>query len=354
MDTSKKGRSYVKGQALSEDLRQLILDELISLGADITLGTIPRGVKSATADKFKIDKKCVTRLWSNFLEHGSVKSHKSNAGRPQKLDDQQTRYVEMLKLEKPSTSLLEIQEKLEENANVTVSKSTVCRTIKNRLSDTPWTRKRLQKTPKERFTHDNLRYTENFLQVIANSDPVRLRFFDESGFNSRDCTCRYGHSERGTRCVEVERYTKTSNLTLNMLIGMDGVKYANTLHGASDTDTFLQFFAEAAEADSDSGPALAAGDIVVVDNAPIHHHRARHVLSLFLQNIGIQLVYTPRYSPEFNPAEFSFGYIKTLLRGSNFKNLVHSNLEVAIYRAIQTITAADARSFFRRTGLFNF
>ena len=63
------------------------------------------------------------------------------------------------------------------------------------------------------------------------------------------------------------------------LIGMDGVKYANTLHGASDTNTFLQFFTEAAEADSDAGPVLAAGDIVVVDNAPIHHHRARQILT---------------------------------------------------------------------------
>ena len=138
------------------------------------------------------------------------------------------------------------------------------------------------------------------------------------------------------------------------LIGMDGVKYANTLHGASDTNTFLHFFTEAAEADSDAGPALAAGDIVVVDNAPIHHHRARQILTLFLQNIGIQLVYTPRYSLDFNPAEFSFGYIKTLLRGPEYRDLVHGNLEVAIYRAIQTITAADTRSFFRRTGLFNF
>ena len=115
-----------------------------------------------------------------------------------------------------------------------------------------------------------------------------------------------------------------------------------TLYTELQTHTFLQFFAEGADADSDSGPALAAGDIVVVDNAPIHHHRARQFLSLFLQNIGIQLVYNPMYSLEFNPAEFLFGYNKTLLRGSNFINFVHSNLEVAIYRAI---TAADARYF---------
>ena len=121
-------------------------------------------------------------------------------------------------------------------------------------------------------------------------------------------------------------------MTLNIL----------TLYTELQTHTFFQFFAEAADADSDSGPALAAGDIVVVDNAQIHHHRARQVVSLFLQNIGIQLVYNPMYLLEFNPAEFSFGYNKTLLRGSNFINFVHFNLEVAIYRAI---TAADARYF---------
>ena len=355
MDTSFKGRTYKRGQPLSEDLKQLILDELISSGADKNTGVIPKGVKSAVADRYKVDKNCVTRVWSNVLHHGTAsRPHESNAGRPQKLDEEQVRYVEMIKREKPSATMLEIKEKLEENANISVSKSTVNRTVRNRLSGKPWSRKRLQKSAYERFTYDNLRYTENFLQVIAAADPVRLRFFDESGFNSRDCTSRYGHSEKGTPCVEVQRYSKTSNLTLNMLIGMDGVKYANILNGASDTDSFLQFFAEAAEADSDYGPALAAGDIVVVDNAPIHHHRARHILTLFLQNIGIQLIYTPRYSPDFNPAEFSFCYLKTLLRGPHYRELVHENLEAAIYRAILTISAADTRSFFRQTGLFNF
>lgn len=135
---------------------------------------------------------------------------------------------------------------------------------------------------------------------------------------------------------------------------MDGHECANTLHGSSDTDTFLQFFAEAAEADTDTGSALAAGDIVIVDNAPIHHHRARQVLSLFLQNIGIQLLYTPRYSPDFNQVEFAFSYLKTLLRGPDYSALVHDNLDVTVYRAIETITASDTRSFFRQTGLFNF
>ena len=73
------------------------------------------------------------------------------------------------------------------------------------------------------------------------------------------------------------------------MIGMDWAKYASTLQDASDIDTFLQFFAEAANADTHTGSALAYGNFVVMDNAPIHHHRARHILTLFLQNIGIEL-----------------------------------------------------------------
>ena len=130
---------------------------------------------------------------------------------------------------------------------------------------------------------------------------------------------------------------------------MDGVKYANTLHGASDTDTFLQFFAEAAEADTDTGAALTAGDIVIVDNAAIRHHRAKQALSLFLE-----FIYTPRYSTDFNPVEFAFGYRKTVIRSPDHRDLVHENLAVAIYRATETITAGDTRSFFRPTELVQF
>lgn len=354
MDTSKKGRSYRKGEYLSEDTRQLIIDELVILGADKTTGSIPRTATSAVADKFRVHRKTVIRAWSDFLTNGNVKPYKRR-GNPSgtKLDEEQTRYVEMLKRETPSIQLQTIKEKLEENANVTVSCSTICRTIRSRLHR-PWTRKIMHKPAGERFTYDNLRYTETFLQLIVAADPVRLRFFDESGFNTRDCRSRYGHSEKGTRCVEVERYAKSTNLTLNLMIGMDGVKYANTLQGPSDTDTFLQFFAEAANADMDTGSALSCGDIVVIDNAPIHHHRARDVLTPFLENLGIELIYTPRYSPDFNPCEFAFGHLKTLIRNPNYRGLVHDNLEVAIYKAIQTISASDTKSFFLQTGLFKF
>ena len=62
--------------AIREDLKQLILDELISFGADKNRGVIPKGVKSAVADRCKVDKNNVTRVWSNVLHHGTASRNK--------------------------------------------------------------------------------------------------------------------------------------------------------------------------------------------------------------------------------------------------------------------------------------
>ena len=47
--------------------------------------------------------------------------------------------------------------------------------------------------------------------------------------------------------VEIGRHLGAPNVTLNMLIGLEGVLYANTEDGATDTLAFLNFFDEASQ-----------------------------------------------------------------------------------------------------------
>ena len=144
---------------------------------------------------------------------------------------------------------------------------------------------------------------------------------------------------------------KTPNLTLNLLIGMEGVLYANIVHGATDTAEFLYFFNEAADGYTDSGvPVLQPGDIVVVDNCPTHHNNGGRVLSLFLDNLGVEYIFTPKYSPEMNPAEFAFNYIKAVLRKPEYTDMVHKNLEYAIFHVLNGITSASAAGFLKIAG----
>ena len=58
-------------------------------------------------------------------------------------------------------------------------------------------------------------------------------------------------------------------------------------------------------------PEMKPGSIVVIDNLPAHKVAGiRHCL----EAAGINLLYLPPYSPDFNPIEQLFSKLKTLLR----------------------------------------
>ena len=92
----------------------------------------------------------------------------------------------------------------------------------------------------------------------------------------------------------------------------------NTVQGASDTIHFLQFFGKAENtASMETGrPALEVGDILVMDNCATHHFAGGEFEELqeWLNERNIELVYTPTYSPVFNPVEFVFNKMRSVMR----------------------------------------
>ena len=57
-------------------------------------------------------------------------------------------------------------------------------------------------------------------------------------------------------------------------------------------------------------PALSVGDSVILDN----HNDGERALESFLNDMGIELTFTPTYSPDLNPVEFVFSKIRTVMR----------------------------------------
>ena len=106
-----------------------------------------------------------------------------------------------------------------------------------------------------------------FIDYLHAKDPFKLKFFDECGLKLPFHGKRlYGHAPVGERCIELLRYHDSPNITVNLLAGLNGVEYMNTVQGASDTIHFLQFFGEAGNAaNMETGrPALEVGDILVM------------------------------------------------------------------------------------------
>ena len=147
----------------------------------------------------------------------------------------------------------------------------------------------------------------------------------------------------------------TPNVTLNLLIGTGGIEYANTIQGASTGMDFLNFFQEASEnVNLDTGePILPAGDTIVVDNCPTHHSQPAAVLRQWLAEQGIELLYTPVYSPDFNPVEFCFNKLKTCTQRAQYRDIFKDNVELGVHEVLREITAADCIGFYKAVGYLN-
>jgi hypothetical protein len=78
----------------------------------------------------------------------------------------------------------------------------------------------------------------------------------------------------GKPCLDIRRYNSTANKTLNFLVGIDGLKYANIIiDGACDTLKFLRGFSDALRTidPQTERPVIEVGDVIVIDNCPTHH-----------------------------------------------------------------------------------
>jgi transposase len=92
-------------------------------------------------------------------------------------------------------------------------------------------------------------------------------------------------------------------------------------------------------------PTLRRGDTVVLDN--LSAHKARRVRDL-VEGSGARLLYLPPYSPDLNPIEQCWSKIKTYLRAA--KARTSDKLGEAITRAFASVTASDARAWFKHCG----
>lgn len=352
MSFNKKGRFYERGKSLSEELKGQLIDKILETGGDRTSGYFP-ATWTEIGDKFGVSGKTAKDVWQKFVNDGTVSPKKRISGNPPKLSTGDLQLIETMKTIKPSTSSKNIKEQLLLHGNVPtgISTSAVNRAITTSLSEGKWSWKRMSRNVTHKFTRANVDYCQDFLNYMSNVDPYKLKFFDESGVSLYDCNKRYGHSPVNSTCVELGRHLKSPNITLNLLAGLEGVLYANTLDGASNTIEFLNFFDEATKATQINGnPVLMTGDILVLDNCATHHNAGGFALGQWLDTMGIDVVYLPTYSPELNPVEFAFNKLKYVLKIEEMQPLVEANLDAAIYRALDEITVNDMRGFYRKTG----
>jgi transposase len=138
----------------------------------------------------------------------------------------------------------------------------------------------------------------------------KLVFLDECGF-SLNLHRLYGWAAKGQRCCEAVPFNKGKNRSVLGAYSWPGEHNPTGLWalwqrlGAWKGETFEQFVEEALL------PQLPKGSVLIMDNARIHH---RPTLHKKVEAAGCRTVYLPPYSPDFNPIELVWSWLKDQVR----------------------------------------
>ena len=314
------GRLFAQGKPLSRDLRLLIINKIINDGGNQATGIFP-GKYIDIARSLGVSSAVVSNIWKRYCQDGSISPKKNTGGNLSHLSQGDLQYIEFLKQQKPSITYDEIIQQLYEFGDLpygTISKTALSEAVRHRLpSGKEYSFKKINIVAQERFTLQNMAYTQVFIDYLNSKDPYTLKFFDECGLKLPQHASRtHGHAPVGERAIEIQRYAETPNTTVNLVCSLTGVDYANTVPGSADTVDFLRFFEEAYMSINirTARPVLEPGSVIVMHNCATHHNHGGQILQEFLSDLDIELVYMPAYSPDFNPAEYVFGKMRTLMK----------------------------------------
>lgn len=132
----------------------------------------------------------------------------------------------------------------------------------------------------------------------------RLVFIDESGV-SISMTPTRGRCPRGQRLYDHVPRNRGQVLTLIGALSLGGLIAMATIDAATSGDVFIAYV------DQVLVPELKAGDIVVMDRLAAHKLvRVRELI----ESVGAIVAFLPAYSPDLNPIELFWSWLKDRLR----------------------------------------
>jgi transposase len=191
----------------------------------------------------------------------------------------------------------DVQDILEKKYNVIKSISTIWRMMKHLDLSHKQVRKKVE-------TKNNTKeIKDEYKKVIKEIGYEKVLCFDEVGFQL-EMDPKKGWSRKGTRCLVKKSKGGRTNYTGSFLISVNGVESWQIKKGGVKGDDLLEFFDKTSK-------DIIKNKTLVLDNARSHH---RKDVKENFKKLGITGKWLPPYSPELNPIEEVFSWLKTRLR----------------------------------------
>lgn len=254
------------------------------------------------ADRLQIGLGSAYRLYQRYVRTGNFTARK-RSDRPQyrKLDEHHELLILGLLMENPGFYLIEICLKIKELTGAVVSGPTVCRLLQKH----GYTRKKIRQVAKQRC--EELRGI--FMARVFHFPREFLVWCDETGSDRRDEIRKFGYSLRGLTPIYHRHLVRGQRISSVVAMSSHGVLAYDFTTGTMNGDKFFDFVR--GKLIPCMQPFPGPHSILIMDNCSIHHmEEVKHELA----SAGILVIFLPPYSPDFNPCEEMFSYVKYYLK----------------------------------------
>lgn len=184
---------------------------------------------------------------------------------------------------------------------------------------------------------------EAFRAQVADIDPNDLVFLDEAGVSLAlsvlyGCMAvwLYGWGKKGEPLVEAVPAKRGKNLSVLGAFDVLGMVATTSRLGAMTRPDFEKFLSK------ELLPRLLPGSVLVLDNASIHKGGK---IARLVEKAECRLLYLPAYSPDFNPIEMAWAWIKRQLRKGGPRD--EAARQQAVKEAIAALPETLAPACFR-------
>lgn len=279
------------------------------------------------------------RLHKRFIRTGDFSTRGVRSDRPERrsLDEHHELYILGLLMDNPGLYLREICSKVYNITRIRVSEATVCRLLQRH----GYTRKKIRQIARQRsealrgiFMASTFHYPREFFVWL-----------DETGSDCRNQIRTFGYSPRGFTPVYHRELIRGRRISSVAAISSQGVLAYDFVTETMNGDRFLDFIR--GKLIPCMQPFPAPNSILVMDNCSIHHIQP---VELELDSAGIMVLFLPPYSPDYNPCEEMFSYIKYYLKDHDEILQCIDDPRAVLNSAFQSVTADFCNKWITHAG----
>ncbi|KAF5530121.1 hypothetical protein FMEXI_13735 [Fusarium mexicanum] len=241
----------------------------------------------------------------------------------------------------PTTDRSEMVTFLHDQFDDEVSLSAISRLLK----DARWTRKNCHRVARQR----NPKLRDLYLYKLSKYKSYQMIFIDESGADRRVGYRKKGWAPSGVTPIQVGRFNREQRYQILAAYTQDGIELARVYPGSTDAALFKDFIEQLLHG---CGRWPEEKSVLIMDNASFHHNDE---LEPMCADAGVELLYLPPYSPDFNPIEEYFAELKNFIKkpGPELSELFKKDFRAFLQSCVEMVgkRKESARGHFRHAGL---